>query len=354
MPGIVLLYGGFTDRYEYLIIGNIDQILTLIVVFTFLRFNKIYLNEFNYRLSSFVNYSVFLSWIFVLFYLLVISFNIAGNFKGLLNGSSREELLLSGTNYFNLIFSNLFFILLGVALVIEVNVRRVFLILLLCLPYIFFQLSRSSIEIVVFVMFTTLYITSRKLNYFHYTLFFFGLLFLGVMTLLQGRIANLSEALSRVAYSFFEYKAASYFLVDRVFEFPLNIDKYVFPFFGFISEKILSLFSLVAHPISVGDSTFISDLIYIIDFDTHSNVLYSWWSWFFLVYGWLGILIIKPVYIYVILFVTKRLKVTFIYLITYFVLWQSYRHLLLNSSSLYTLLGVLFLDVVIIFSSKNN
>jgi hypothetical protein len=354
VPAIVLWYLGFTDRYEFIFAGSIDQVITLIVVFIFLRCNKNLLNEYNFRLTSFINYSVFFSVLFVLFYLLAILYNTIGNFKDLLSGVTREDLLMSGTNYFNLIFSNLFFIVLGIALAINVKTSRVYLILALCLPYVLFQLSRSSLEIVAFVTLTTLYFTNRKLNYSHYKLIFIGLLLLSLITIMQGRSNSLIEGFSRVIYSYFEYKTASFFLVDRVLEFPLSLDKYLFPFFGFPSEKILSLFSYVEHPISIGDSTFVSDLIYINDFNTHSNVLYSWWSWFFLAYGWFGILFIKPIYIYVTLLITRRLKVTFLYLISYFVFWQSYRHLLLNSSSMYTLIGVIFLDIVIFISAKNK
>ncbi len=111
------------------------------------------------------------------------------------------------------------------------------------------------------------------------------------------------------------YRSYSLYLSDRVTSMPLDVDKYLYPFFGYISDKFLSILSLVNNSI---DNSFVSHYEFLgYDKGTgnyyYANVLYPWWSWFILAFGPIGILI-KSIYIFFVFYVLLRVGFIFTYL----------------------------------------
>ncbi len=137
------------------------------------------------------------------------------------------------------------------------------------------------------------------------------------LTILQGRpVGDGFSAVFGVFDKHILYRSYALYLSERVTELNLDTDKVIYPFFGYISDKILSELSLVDYSI---DNSFVSHYEYL-GYDLHTgnyyyaNVLYPWWSWFLLSFGMFGF-IIKGIFVFLLLYLSARFGciVTFLY-----------------------------------------
>ncbi|EJL6723897.1 hypothetical protein ACSVUS_002808 [Vibrio alginolyticus] len=173
---------------------------------------------------------------------------------------------------------------------------------------------------------------------------------------LQNRpISDGVEAVWDMARSTFQYRAYSYFLADLSLETANSFYKYLYPFFGYISEAPLRVFFGTPNPI---DSSYVGDLHYLGTSPTTgrpylANVLFPWWSWFVGSFGVLG-LIIKAAYSYVLLAITSSQKMLFttVFLLTFILLGTGGAHPLMTLTHVLSIFTCVLIDITISISNK--
>lgn len=206
--------------------------------------------------------------------------------------------------------------------------------------------------------------------YFYFSLMIFGLdsgkvlklllafivvIFLAVLStsMLQGR--NISDGLIGffdVIGSHFLYKSYSFYLSEVSLMAANSLDKVFYPFFGYISERVLSEFVIIDTPI---DSDYVSKFHYL-GFNSEwndsylANVVYPLWPWFVGVFGFVG-LFIKSFYLYFLLYMFFRLEffISLVYITCYVLYLSPGSTLFLTFSSCVTFFVCIFIDY---FSSK--
>ena len=110
----------------------------------------------------------------------------------------------------------------------------------------------------------------------------------------------------------------------------------------------------MSDPISVQGSSFVSDFVSLGPTTAYSaNVVYPWWAWFYVSYGFWG-LIFKGLYCFFLGFfiVVAKMPITYFYFV-YVMLFGSWiRHPFLNNDSVYIIISAVLLDFVFKFSSS--
>ncbi|MCH5051762.1 hypothetical protein [Pectobacterium aquaticum] len=347
-----------TLPFDIIIASILDWLLTMLVVFIVLSINKNSITNFNSNMFTKVRV-VFERYSYLIYALLFVTFFfVLQRIDLILLGVTREELVFDeDSNRFIMFLSSFFVFTCGVALSYQFKlIMKVMLIigvLLVCT----YNLSRSEIQTLLFVVIICqvfIGISLRKLLFF----LLFSICIVSVVcliTIYQGRADSMPTAFNDLYNSFFKYKAFSFYLS----EFAINkiegdFEQILYPFFGFFIERFLSAIEHVSNPISVQGSDFIStfrNLGLTSAFD--ANVLYPWWSWFYGVYGIIGIFI-KSIYCFFILYGLSKSRFYFLYLyaLYVFLIANFYRHPLLNADSLYALVSFIILDVFLIFVIK--
>ncbi len=158
-----------------------------------------------------------------------------------------------------------------------------------------------------------------------------------------------------MARSTFQYRVYSYFLADLSLESANSFYKYLYPFFGYISEAPLRLFFGTPNPI---DSSYVGDLHYLGTSPTTgrpylANVLFPWWSWFVGSFGFLG-LIIKAVYSYALLAIVSSQKMFFttVFLLTFILLGTGGAHPLMTLTHVLSIFTCVLIDITISIRNK--
>lgn len=335
--------------------SHVDFILTILVLYLFFLLNKKRLfkaqSYFSFNLYKFLNkrrvtYLVLLSVIYI-YYKAYTNFNFV-----LFSAFTREDLFDEvSSGYLDMLLPSLFYTLFVIAFHFNYN-TKLKVLFSIAIPGILLQyLSRSPLMLIILLFLTVLTLKNSKLlsrkNLRISILSILLVIGASYMTILQGRESTISDSLVRVFDSVFRYRAISFGLSEIVINLESTYDKFLFPFFGFFSEKLISLVYTIEQPIGVNGSDFVYKF-HSIGVGYRGNVLYPWWSWFYGAFGFIGLLI-KSLYIYIILKILLRLKLYvsilyFLYILLYVV---SVRHPVLNASNFYSILSILFLDIFV-------
>lgn len=275
----------------------------------------------------------------------------------ILMGVPRHELITEydrmGIPY--IILSNFFKIICPFAYFFDVNKITKILCSTGLICVLIITASRNELAFVVYLYFSLMIFgfDSRKL--LKLIVVFVIIVFLAVLStsMLQGR--NISDGLNGffdVVGSHFLYKSYSFYLSEISLKAANYLDKVFYPFFGYISEKVLAGFIVIDTPI---DSDFVSRLHYL-GFNSEwndsylANVVYPLWSWFVGVFGFVG-LFIKALYLYFLLYMFFNLGyfVSLVYITCYVLYLSPSSTLFLTFSSCVTFFSCIFIDY---FSSK--
>ena len=272
----------------------------------------------------------------------------------LINGFNREALILLPSNVIEYILSSFFFILVPCSIVYNYEKKTRLLIIGGALFFMAYQLSRSPIF---FIGLCTLLLFSFKgiiINKFKLLLSICLLsILLGVTTIYQGRAESILEGFLNVSDALFRYRSYSFYLAQFVFEASDGIDKILFPFFGWFSERSLTIFLDLEQPISTSGSDFVYKFRYIGRY--RPNVLYPWWAFFYAKFGFIG-LFLKMVYSFIIfrILVAIKLPLTLLYFLYILLFYQFVRHPFINASGAYTFISIIFLDIILKYNYAKN
>lgn len=346
---------------EIIIASSLDWFLTTVVVVLILNYNKKRFLFFDSYFSLNVKNSFEKNEILIYFILCILFVFCLGRADLILSGATREMLVFEeDSSRFIMIASPLFVFVSAVSLVYDFKLRIKAALLFGVVLVSIYNLSRAEIASLIFSIITLVLfrgISLRKIAIAALLFSFLILLSISV-TIYQGRADSLESALEAVFVAFFKYKAFSLYLSDfSIRKIDGDLEQIFYPFFGFAIERILTIIQPLSNPISVQDSTFISDFRSLgLSNAYDGNVLYSWWSWFYGAFGIVG-LFFKMIFIYVILncLIKSKLAFTFFYML-YICLFTAYfRHPFLNSSSLYAIITLFLLDILIIkFHSRSK
>lgn len=339
-------------------VKNITVLLTFtdvfITYFVFYFFFRCHKSLGEKLVSYFVKLSEFLSrtlwfWLLVLIGMLVFSYE---RFELILSGIGREDLISEyGRNRYMMFFSPITLLLCSLSWVLNYRLGLKVVFTLSLVLSVFYTLSRSDILNFIYLSIVVWSICGLKFSESKQIIFLFLAMFFlsSVITILQGRTDQVTSAVINMSEALVKYNLFSMYLSEIVVEkMGDDYEKILFPFFGFFSERFLSIFFELTNPISVQGSTFISDFV-LLGHATSlaANVNYPWWSWFYALYGPVG-LVIKAVYMYalLLLFYKFRLYITFTFFCYLLVFVQFRRHILINNDAVYFFLGIFLFEIV--------
>ena len=254
------------------------------------------------------------------------------------SGYNREGLLNSiSAGYLDMLLPTIFSCLLVISIIYKYSRKIKLLMFIGTVSTMLFYLSRSNLLFIITFPIAFLFIRPFNLNY-HKILRLIPVvlgvvLFASYITILQGRDDDLFAVFYKIIETLFRYKAYSFYLAEYAINAANDFEKVLFPFFGFFSEKILSLVWYIETPIAVNGSEFVFEF-HDLGSGYRANVLYPWWAWFYGSFGVAGLLL-KSGYIYMILSVILKLRLplTFMYLLFLVLFSISVKHPVINAAS---------------------
>ncbi|GIC77267.1 hypothetical protein [Moritella sp. F3] len=335
-----------------IIIYFFDFTFLLFLLYVFFYFNKFYYKGINVffenTLRRLVEDNILLIFIVFLFILL----ESIPRIPLVLSGVSREDLVFEfGRSRFIMFITMPILILTGISIVFSYSYKIRFLLIASFFLLVIYSLSRSEILKLIYIIMVIIPFGSDKKIYLKMFFLMLLLALLGaVSTIYQGRSVTIISAAVNMSESLFKYTTFSMYLGDLVIDkFEHDYEKILFPFFGFFSERFLSLFSSLDNPVGVNNSRFVSEFILLGYSNALSaNVVYPWNTWFYAMYGSIGI-IIKAIYTYLLLHFTFRCKlfITHVFFLFSFLVTQFSKHPFINNDAAYLVVSCLFLDVFI-------
>lgn len=365
--GLASLFFLFLDsRYyvkpnvEYIVYYASDIVISLVVIILTLFFLKDDCNKLKILVNNYYNKPLSK---YTVFYMAITSYTIYQAFLFFKGFSISSASLLISENrdggYFSLLIKRLLevilvFLFLGDGF--KSNKINVFILFLGFCGLVLDGLSRS--EVVIFAWMCIIYLSffsDVKISTALKLLSVFILISItiaGFVTILQGRSDGFFIALYSSVESMFRYRIYTIYLSEHIATLPLDINKYLFPFFGFLGERFSLLFSNFDNLISSNGSFFISEFIKLKNGDL-ANALYPWWGWFVYAYGPIGILykaLFSSLFLFV--FIKLRFPITTLYILYLLVIKQFQRHPLINATDFYGFMGVLVFEVILIFFSS--
>ena len=349
---LYLLPFTYTVDTDLIMLSVVDYLLSITTVYIFFMVNKYRIFDIDQCLK--VRYLNFIKNNF-LFFLILVLYSLYATYKNLmlvvLSGYNREGLLNEvSAGYLDMLLPNLFSCMFVVSVIYKYPFRIKLLFLTGVISVMLFYLSRSNLLFLIFFPIVFLFVFQYKLNYkkiMKFLLIGFSIvIFASYITILQGRAENIQEVIFKIAETMFRYKAYSFYLAEYAIEVSSGIEKSLFPFLGWFSEKLIALGWKVDNPISIYGSNFVFKFHFLGN-GYRANVLYPWWSWFYGYYGVLGLLL-KAVYTYAILYVTLRFKLSLTFLFfLYTVLFNIVvKHPFINAAAFYAFAVLIILDIL--------
>lgn len=359
---VTILLGGFyltnvlpfnTLVPIYIQVGFVlDVMFTLFAISIFSYFNsgfvKRYTTFFTYDCKLFFE-ETYWFWVLLLVCALVL---LLPRLNMISNGISREDIVTLGRSRFMMIITPIALIVTASVLSFGGSFRVKVVFISLFFISMIYSLSRSEIlNLIYFLVVLISFNEVKNRNLKKVGIYFLILACLSAfITIYQGRSQNFERATFNMLEALFKYTAFSMYLSDVVInKLSMDFEKIFFPFFGFISERFLSIFAELNNPIGVDNSEFVSKFHSLGSTNALSgNVVYPWWPWFYTIYGWFG-LVLKFLYVTFLLFFINKLKLHFTMIYFVFILFflQYKKHPLLNNDSVYFLLSILALDIAI-------
>jgi hypothetical protein len=154
---------------------------------------------------------------------------------------------------------------------------------------------------------------------------------------------------------YFLYGAYSYILAAKAIEVASDGEKYIFPFFGYLTEYVIVKFDSSQN---VVDSQFVAKFVlFYSDIRQHAaNVSYPWWAWFYGAYSLLGVLLLKPLFISLLLYLSLffRSYCFFVFFIFWFLFSSFNKFPLISIEGYITVFSLLLIEVITRHKVKNN
>ncbi|TGV19325.1 oligosaccharide repeat unit polymerase [Pseudoalteromonas sp. MEBiC 03607] len=358
-----LLYLNAVDP-GFLILGTeiplvfiIDTTLTAVMFFFIYRtLDKSYFESyFSYFCSEFKGkYIAIFSWVYLVYYVFNVGhlYYIEGN----------RELIIESYNptYLTLLMSKvvLFIICYKVFESSKKQYMTIIPLVLVLILHVFLLQSRTELLQLIYLAITFVVMFGLKVSKFKLMISIFFLFCIGTyISVIQGRVAA-SDSFLFTFNTFFRYKVSAFQLAEYSISLDYSADNILTPFFGFLSEKIISPVFGVNVPIVTSGSNFLSDFKPV-PLSGVANVLYPHWSWFYGAFGLLG-LFIKVFYYAILLKLALKFRLinTFLSLVVIIIFVQSWRHPFISTSDFYSLVGIILLDCYLIkrirIYSENN
>ena len=271
-----------------------------------------------------------------------------------IKGFNREALVLIPTNIFDYFSSSFFYILFPSSIIYNYDKKTKYLIFggtLFCMIY---QLSRAPIFFIgLCTLFLFIFKEKRisKLKLLLTSCFLF--VFLGIITIYQGRADSIIDGALNVSEALFRYRSYSFYLSQFVFEISGDVDKILFPFFGWISERLLTVFGGIEQPISTSGSDFVYKFHFVGDY--RANVLYPWWAFFYGKFGVIG-LFLKMIYCFLLfrILIGFRMPLTLLYFFYILLIYQFVRHPFINASGAYSFISIVLVDIILKYKNAKN
>lgn len=299
---------------EVYIYSIADIIFVCIVVFIFWSFSR---NEIKETLNKWTNIreieplTIIISFLFCSYSLYLASTSVSL----IIIGATRQDLIneydMFGMGY--LIVSSYFKVIMPLYLITNVDKKFKILLVTGFLSSMLITASRNEMVYAGYLIATIFTIFNAKRSLFVMVIVITIFSIIGfILTIIQGRpVGDGFSSIFLVIDKHILYRSYSLYLAERVLDLHLDVNKFIYPFFGYISERFLSSFYEFTDPIN---NEFVSSYKFIgYDPDTGSdyfaNVLYPWWSWFILAFGAVG-LIVKSLFCSLILYVEYKLKLT--------------------------------------------
>jgi hypothetical protein len=365
LGSIVFLYILPFDKVidsQLLALSVVDYVFTLIVVILLFISNKREFLEIDIIFQT--KYKKNIDKYYILF-LLLVGYSLSATYTNLnliiFSGYNREGLLNSiSAGYLDMLLPTIFSCLLVISIIYKYSRKIKLLMFIGTVSTMLFYLSRSNLLFIITFPIAFLFIRPFNLNY-HKILRLIPVvlgvvLFASYITILQGRDDDLFAVFYKIIETLFRYKAYSFYLAEYAINAANDFEKVLFPFFGFFSEKILSLVWYIETPIAVNGSEFVFEF-HDLGSGYRANVLYPWWAWFYGSFGVAGLLL-KSGYIYMILSVILKLRLplTFMYLLFLVLFSISVKHPVINAASFYGIFVLILFDIVmkVRFSGKNS
>jgi len=272
----------------------------------------------------------------------------------LVNGFNREALILLPTNVIEYILSSFFFILLPCSIIYNYEKKTRLIIIGGAFFFMAYQLSRSPIFFMGLCTIILYAFKGLKINKFKLLIIICLLLvFLGVTTIYQGRAESVLDGVFNVFNALFRYRSYSFYLSKFALDVSGGVDKILFPFLGWISERFLTLFWKLEQPISTSGSDFVYKFRDIGNY--RPNVLYPWWAFFYGKFGLIG-LFFKMIYSFFIfrILIFFKLPLTLLYFFYILLFYQFVRHPFINAAGAYSFLSIVFLDIILKYNYAKN
>lgn len=355
----------FKFRYpineKLVLISNIDFFLSVITIYPLLIRNQFFLSRLassmlsHGRLNRVLNKFLPILVIICIFTI----YKASQSLNLILQGYGRADLLrtFQVTDFSFFICAAIFKIIFPFALAF-MPMSKVFYVSLIGTSSIaIIGASRAEILYVIFMYMTIIFISGKRINYLFLSFSLLGSLFLASLITqhLQLRAIDTNNyyGLPDVVNTFARYRVYTYYLAERAIDISQNLDKLIFPFLGYLSEKFMIDLNITSNPV---DTKFLTDLVNLSTQNQqgYANVLYPWWAWFYGVFGLMG-LIYKCIYQIIILKLLIRWKasMTFVYILCNFLFVTPTRHPFLFLGDWIILLFVLSIDILSRFSEFN-
>jgi hypothetical protein len=341
---------------EYFLFAIIDLIATSLALLFFLKY-KFPVNNFNYRLVNlFANARfVIIIKMMLVMCIVVLAWRFREIYQFLIEGS-REDLVFDIGLSKSISFSISLAVIVIALQLSGLNLSKYFNFI----PFVvfvsgsFLQLSRSEFLFLLFYS-ITLFSLSKKYLVITFRNIINSMLIISILIIImlfvniqQGRALDLLGAFENSSLAFTSYRNAAFYLGYHFSSLNYSFDNFFYPFFGFLSERLTTIFFQIDIPLSTNNSDFFYKFItFGVEQYQVGNVLYPMGPFFYYQFGYLGILIKAAFCVFLI---NLLIKYKFYFLcsyVSYSVLFLAHvKHPLLNSDSTYQALFFLAFDLL--------
>ncbi len=274
------------------------------------------------------------------------------SYQLILSGARREDLIFyyGATDGIFILFANSIVIYLFAFLIVfQLKKQLIILVSSAFLLSLVVAASRSQIMNLIFLTSICFVISNKKINIFKIAilfLFFIYIAYLVTAYLQQRSITSGSDVITKLLNTLFYYRAYSFYLAEYLISI-IDIEKIMYPFFGYLTEKISSIIAPSAG-LQI-DSAFITTY-HMLGYSSGSpmlaNVLYPWWAWFFGIFGIFGILI-KNLFLFLFLnfILNKKLFFLSVWIIYVILFLSPVKHPFLTSGDVVFFLTAFGMDL---------
>ncbi|HIF9415875.1 TPA: O-antigen polymerase [Photobacterium damselae] len=338
------------EFYSTILIGCVFYFCSIFLIFILVVNTNLSVDSFNKYKGVFENNKTIL---IILFYLCYRVFDVIYNYSsGVINGRVDIYSHVASLGYFN---SYLFtfisaFVLYGAIYTFYMSKNKyLFIYFFMLILVSAVTLSRSSFSNFIFIIITFYFVFSiydvkqslivRKRAL---TIIVCIMMLVSSLMIIQGYTTSNSFSLSLLLKPLenqFLYNGFSFGLSNKYISERNGFEYVLYPFFGFVSEKIILLFENLDVVI---DAKYVSNFVDLGGY--RANVLYPWWATFYASFNIMGIFLYL-IYICSIFILLIKKKWYLLLLLLVWCIFIPYRHPLLTSENVITIITLLFIEI---------